>query len=104
MDREVIDLLEENMRKLGIQIKLNTPFKSVNRNDENGKLTVVTESGEKLHTDKILVAIGRPSNTKSLNLEVTGVTTDKKGSIVVDEHMFTNVPGIYAIGDVTNTV
>jgi mycothione reductase len=103
VDREVIDLLIDNMKKLGVDVRLGTPFKRVLKNTENGKLTVETEAGEQYHSDKVLIALGRHPNLKPLNLEAAGVELEKK-SIKVDENHFTNVPGIYAIGDVTKYI
>ena len=53
-----------------------------------------------LETDKVLVCIGRAPNTAHIGLGKLGVKTDKKGWILADERMQTNIPGIYAIGDV----
>src|SRR5262249_44625478 len=50
--------------------------------------------------DKVLFSAGRQGNTKGLGLEAAGVTYDERGKISVDEHFRTNVPGIYAVGDV----
>jgi dihydrolipoamide dehydrogenase len=55
---------------------------------------------EKLNCDVVLVAIGRKANTKGLGLENIGVKLDERGRIAVDDKFSTNVPGIYAIGDV----
>eukprot|EP00347_Sterkiella_histriomuscorum_P010522 403375964 len=103
VDKDVTDLLLENMKKLGLDVKLNTPFKRVSKNQENGLLCVETETGEQFHAEKVLVAIGRPQLLQGLNLEAAGVEIEK-GAVKVDENHFTNVPGIYAIGDVTKHI
>jgi dihydrolipoamide dehydrogenase len=53
-----------------------------------------------LHADKVLVAVGRAANTNGLGLDSIGVKIDSKGFIAVDEHLRTNVDGIFAVGDV----
>ncbi len=60
-----------------------------------------TSQGQTLEADVVLVAIGVQANTDGIGLEAAGVQTDKRGFIPVDEYMRTNVPGVYAIGDVT---
>jgi mercuric reductase len=57
--------------------------------------------GEKIHADNLLVAAGRSPNTPDLNLEASGVITDDRGAIVIDDRMQTNVPHIFAAGDCT---
>ena len=60
------------------------------------------ESGGTIEADKIMYATGRVPNTRDMGLEEAGVHLDKRGAIAVDEWQQTTVPGIYAIGDVTN--
>ena len=55
---------------------------------------------EPIEADMVLVTVGRKSTADSLGLEKAGVATDKRGWITVDQHLMTNVPGIYAIGDI----
>ncbi len=63
-----------------------------------------TRSGEVLMADQILFAIGRSPNTRSLGLETAGVKLDAVGAVVVDTFSQSNVPSIFAVGDVTNRV
>ena len=100
MDRDIIDVLLENMQKLGIEVRLNSPHESVTQNDD-GTLKVNLKSGDSIECNKCLVALGRPPNVEPLQLNNTGVQI-KNGAIVVDEFQNTTVPGVYAIGDVTN--
>jgi pyruvate/2-oxoglutarate dehydrogenase complex dihydrolipoamide dehydrogenase (E3) component len=70
---------------------------------ENGKITTaIIKDGkeEKIKCSHVLVAVGRTPQTKALNLFKTGVETDEHGFIKVDDKLETNVPGIYALGDV----
>lgn len=66
--------------------------------------TVHTTAGETVTTDLVMYATGRVPNTKNLGLENLGVALDKVGAIIVNEDYQTNVPSIYALGDVTNRV
>lgn len=70
----------------------------------DGTLSLVFEDGREHNTDCIVWATGRKPATGGLNLEATGVETDKKGYIVVDKYQNTSVPGIYAIGDNTGRI
>lgn len=88
------------MQKLGITLLLDSPHDSVTKN-EDGTLSVNLSSGEKINCNKCLVALGRPPNVEPLALGNTGVEI-ARGAIVVDEFQNTTVPGVYALGDVTN--
>ena len=68
----------------------------------SGKFTLKTTTGKTLKSDQLLIATGRPPNTKDLALEQAGVTVGTGGAIVIDDHMRTNVEHIYAAGDCTN--
>lgn len=68
--------------------------------DGRDKITLTLSSNESLIVDAVLVAAGRRSNTESLNLAAAGVTANERGLIRVDEHFRTEVPHIYAAGDV----
>ncbi len=70
----------------------------------DGRRQVRTLKGEALVVDQVMLALGRVPNTTDLGLDAAGVETDQKGAIVVDAYSRTNVPGIFAIGDVTDRV
>ncbi|MCV3737663.1 glutathione-disulfide reductase [Rhizobium sp. TRM96647] len=70
----------------------------------DGRRQVQTLKGDELVVDQVMLALGRVPNTTDLGLEAAGVRTDPRGAIVVDEYSRTNVPGIFAIGDVTDRV
>jgi dihydrolipoamide dehydrogenase len=61
---------------------------------------VECEPGEKIECDRVLMSVGRVPNTENLGLESVGIKTDKRGRIETGAGFVTNVPGIYAIGDV----
>jgi pyruvate/2-oxoglutarate dehydrogenase complex dihydrolipoamide dehydrogenase (E3) component len=101
-DADVAEAVAEIMRQDGLEVLLEAQPRRVEQGD-NGEiqLTVRTPEGEsKLTGSHLLVAAGRPPNTDTLNLEAAGVETDKRGFVRVNERLETNVPGIYAMGDV----
>ncbi len=91
-------------QKKGIDIRFNCAFDRIDKGAD-GKLTIALKGGDTLAADQLLYAIGRPPNTEHLGLEAAGVALDpKSNAVVVDEDSRTNVPNIYAVGDVTNRV
>ena len=100
IDRDVIDVLMANATKLGIDIKLDSPHESVVKNAD-GTLSVNLKSGESIQVNSCLLAIGRPPNVEPLGLQNTDVVVERS-AIKVDAFQNTTVPGVYAIGDVTN--
>lgn len=101
MDREMTTALQRSLVKQGIAFRLNTGAQGATVETNRVKLT--WKSGETTETeeaDKVLVAIGRRPYTQSLGLREIGVAMDARGFITVNNHFETNVPGIYAIGDV----
>ncbi len=83
----------------GMELRLHSLPDTVSYQDNE---FVITIDGNKIYADELLVAAGRSPNTPDLNLEVTGVATDKRGAIVIDHRMQTNIPHIYAAGDCTS--
>ncbi len=69
---------------------------------DSGKFSVKTTNGSVIKGDKLLIATGRAANTENLELEKAGITLDKTGRIMIDDHMRTNVGHIYAAGDCTD--
>ena len=96
-DREISSLLQKDLEKKGITFLLGHKCLSV----EPGKVFAQTPDGEKVAvaSDKVLLSIGRRANTSGIGLESIGVTFDKTG-IRTDSLCKTDVPGVYAIGDV----
>ena len=99
MDGELALMLRKRMEKQGIRILTGSKVLSV---ENKGDTTVVeVEAGgkkQKLETDLVLVAVGRRASTESLNLDKAGIKSER-GKILADDHLRTNVPGVYAIGD-----
>ena len=98
-DRDVADAVTDILRDDGITVLLSSEAQRVS--SEGGvSLSVKGESEQTLRGSHILVATGRKSNSDTLNLGATGVKVDKRGNIEVNGSLETNVPGIYAIGDI----
>lgn len=101
VDQELARRYLQLLRRQGVEVHLRSPLKEIRQSD--GSLQVVYEgpAGEGgVQADLVLVATGRVPSSRDLNLEEMGVRAEQ-GAIVVDEHMATNIGGIYAIGDVT---
>ena len=101
-DPDVAEAVAAILREDGIEIVLEAEAIRVGKAaDTSLRLTVKTPSGERVLTGShLLVAPGRIPNVESLNLAAAGVATNSKGFIRVNESLETNVPGIYAMGDV----
>jgi len=101
-DTDVAEEVAKILREDGIEILLDTDaVRAARTDDEQIALTVKTPQGERMLTGShLLVAAGRAPNTDKLNLSVAGVEMDKHGYIRVNERLETNVPGIFALGDV----
>lgn len=91
-----VRLLEEEMKKRGIKFYFNTEISEIIKNGQG--YTVSTNQGN-LNADYIVSAVGRKPNLKRLSLENLKVKTQRQG-IIVDEHLETNVAGVFALGDV----
>ncbi len=102
-DEDVSKELEKSFKKQGMTIMTNASVESVDTSGAGVKATVKTATGEiTLEADIILSAVGVVANMENIGLETLGVKTDK-GRIVVDGYCQTNVPGVYAIGDILPT-
>ncbi len=101
-DPDVADEVAKILREDGLEVLLETSPTHVEKaGDGKIQLTVKTPTGERTLTGShLLVAAGRTPNSDWLNLAATGVQVDKKGFIQANEKLETNVPGIYALGDV----
>jgi dihydrolipoyl dehydrogenase len=97
-DLEVSELIEREFRKKKIKLFTKTGVQKMDVRDD-GVHAFVTD-GKELVAEKALVSIGRTLNSDGIGLETVGIDRGKKGEIVVNSRMETNVPGIYAIGDV----
>jgi dihydrolipoamide dehydrogenase len=101
-DEEVSAELARAFSKRGIRVLAGTKVQSVTKAADGVDVAVTGPDGEQvIHAAQALVAIGFRPNTGDLGLGTAGVKLTERGHIAVDEHMATNVPGIWAIGDVT---
>lgn len=100
-DAELVRTLTRSLRQKGIEYFVKAKAKSYEGTVGNMKLTVETDGQDRvLEADRILVTVGRKPNTKGLDIEKSGVKTDERGFIPVNNKCETSVPGVYAIGDV----
>ena len=101
-DEEISQQLERVFRRRGIGFKTGAMVGGVTVSEGIAAVTVTDADGavSEIECDKVLVAIGVQGNTEDIGLEVAGVNTES-GYIIVDDEMRTNVPGVFAIGDVT---
>lgn len=103
-DPMLVEALVESMKSGGPRLHTRAVPKSVTRNTDQS-LTLVFEDGRRSETvDCLIWAIGREPASDRLNLTAAGVQTDARGYITVDPWQNTNVPGIYAVGDITGHV
>ena len=103
MDGEVSKQFQKLMEKQGIEYKLGAKVTGVEKTASGAKVTFEPVKGgdaQTLEADIVLVATGRRPYTDGLGLAEAGVKLDDRGRVDVDAHWQTNVPGIYAIGDV----
>jgi len=101
-DQDVREFLAEEMRKKGIKLKFETNVDSIEKTD-NQLLATLTD-GSTLAADQILYATGRKPNTEGMGIESLRIKLDKNAAIIVNDQYQTNIPSIYAVGDVTNRV
>ena len=98
-DPAIVAAVTAAFRAEGIEVFTQTQASAVSY--ANGEFVLATNHGE-VRADKLLVAIGRSPNTRAMGLELAGVKLGPQGIIVVDDHMRTSAPDIYAAGDCTD--
>jgi dihydrolipoamide dehydrogenase len=103
MDGEVSKQMQRILQKQGMKFQLSTKVTSATANKSGVTLTLEPAAGGDVQTveaDIVLVAVGRRAFTGGLGLDKAGVAVDERGRVKTDGHFATNVPGVYAIGDV----
>jgi pyruvate/2-oxoglutarate dehydrogenase complex dihydrolipoamide dehydrogenase (E3) component len=101
-DPDVAQELTTILREEGVQVLLGSTAAEARRTEGGLELVVESDDGTKtLSGSHLLVAVGRVPNTDGLEVAAAGVETDERGFVRVNERLETNVPGIYAFGDVT---
>ena len=96
-DEAISKQFERAYRKRGIEFTLGVRFQSVTQNDQG--VVVTLENGATIEADLLLVAVGRGPSTANLGFEEVGITMDR-GFVITDERLATNIPGVYAVGDI----
>ena len=99
LDTEIVDELTHSLRDRGISIRLGENVDSIETCD-NEHVLVTTKSGKRLSADMVLFAAGRIGSTWALQPDKAGIEVDKRRLISVNENFQTNIPHIYAAGDV----
>ncbi|MDD9865009.1 MAG: dihydrolipoyl dehydrogenase [Verrucomicrobiales bacterium] len=100
-DEDITQALQKLLQKQGLKFHLGTGVESAEKTKTGIKLTAAKgDKSLELEAEKVLVAVGRKPNTDGLGATEAGVELDKRGRIQTDAEWQTNVPGIYAIGDV----
>jgi dihydrolipoamide dehydrogenase len=107
-DEDMGRQLARSFQKRGIKVQTGSTVKKIEPSGKRGlKVTITDKDGNNPQTveaDNVLIGVSRRPNTLDLNLDRTGVQTDRRGYIQVDERMRTNVPNVFAIGDVVGKV
>ena len=102
-DHDVQDTLAKEMVKKGVTIQLRTNVTELIKS-QDGQITAKLDDDSEMQTDLVMFATGRVPNVKGLGLRDAGVDARPGGMIPVNEYSCTNVPNIFAVGDVTNRV
>jgi NAD(P) transhydrogenase len=97
-DVEVVEALKYHLRDLAVTFRFRETVSAVERHP-HGAIAVL-ESGKKIPAEVVMYSAGRQGMTQSLQLERAGLSADKRGRVTVDDHFRTEVPHIYAVGDV----
>ena len=103
-DEDISALLTREMKKAKIRLCCGDRIISLGEDDRDGELVAQMASGVEVRVNKVLVSVGRAFNTEGLGLEELGIKLNADGSIAVNKKLETNVPGIYAAGDVTGGI
>lgn len=101
-DNDVRTFLQTEYETAGIDVKFNSNIASIEKVD--GGLKATLEDGSVMEADVIMFATGRVPRTKNLGLDKAGVEMDSKGAIKVNDAYETNVPSVYAVGDVIDRI
>ncbi len=102
-DEEMSDIIEREFKKSRIKLLTNAGVKGLEK-DADGMVIASLSNGQTIKTEMVLVSIGRSMNSEGIGLEACGAVKGRRGEIIVNEKMETNVPGVYAIGDVTGKI
>jgi dihydrolipoamide dehydrogenase len=102
VDEQIAREARKSFDKQGLNIELGVKVEAVQTKDAGVQVTYANAKGEAhtLEVDKVIVSIGRVPNTEGLNAQAIDLQIDERGAVVVDDDCRTNVPGVWAVGDV----
>jgi NAD(P) transhydrogenase len=100
VDREIIEALAYHLRQMGTTFRLGEKVTRVGIDPQRDRVFAELESGKKVQGDALIYAVGRQANGDRINLPAAGLEPDPRGKIKVNEHYQTDVPHIYAAGDI----
>jgi dihydrolipoamide dehydrogenase len=100
-DPDVVRVVHRKLEGRGAKVYLKSKVLRITKTRSEAKVEIEAPEGNlTIEVDKVLVSVGRKPRTERMNLEKIGVHTDSRGYVLTDNKMQTNVPGVYAIGDV----
>ena len=102
MDKEISKEFMKILKKQGINFHLETKVESITKSKNNVSINILdnNKNKKKFECNVVLISVGRKPYTKNLNLNKVGIEVDKKGRVKVGKNFQTNIPNVYAIGDV----
>jgi NAD(P) transhydrogenase len=100
VDREIVEALAYHLRQMGTTFRLGEKVTRVGIDEQRDRVFAELESGKKVQGEMLLYAVGRQANGDQLGLEAAGLATDARGKIKVNASYQTDVPHVYAAGDV----
>lgn len=100
VDREIVDALCYHLRQAGMTFRLGEKVTRVGIDEQRDRVFAELESGKRVQADVLLYAVGRQANGDQLNLQAAGLQADGRGRLRVNRSLQTDVPHIYAVGDV----
>ena len=101
-DTDISLFLTNELKKQGINLILGESINKIDKNSDD--FTISTDKDTKINCNLVFSAIGRTANTQNLGLETANITTKDNGAIIVNKEFQTNIPHIYAVGDVINRI
>lgn len=100
IDRQIVEALSYHLRQLGVMFRLGEKVTHVGIDSVRDRVLVELESGKKVQGDALVYAVGRQANGDQLHLEAAGLAADSRGRLEVNQFFQTDVPHIYAAGDI----
>ncbi len=103
VDSEAAEALARSFKRRGVKIRTGAKVRGADLGDDVAVRFETEAGGQQLAADKVVVSVGRRPRSRGIGLEDSGVGVDGAGFVTVDPLMRTNVPGVYAVGDLVNT-